>query len=103
MRIGIPAETEPGEARVAATPETVKKLTAGGRHTVIVQNGAGIGASIPDEAFVAAGASLGCATDVYQSDIILKVLRQQASVVPLLRRGSLRLGLLSLRADIGHI
>ena len=42
MHIGIPAETEPGETRVAATPETVKKLTAGGRHTVIVENGAAV-------------------------------------------------------------
>jgi NAD(P) transhydrogenase subunit alpha len=32
MRIGIPAETYPGETRVAATPETMKKLTAGGNH-----------------------------------------------------------------------
>ncbi|HEY1305387.1 MAG TPA: Re/Si-specific NAD(P)(+) transhydrogenase subunit alpha [Vicinamibacterales bacterium] len=103
MRIGIPAETEPGEARVAATPETVKKLTAGGRHTVIVQNGAGIGSSISDEAFVAAGASLGCATDVYQSDIILKVLRPQTSELPLLRRGSLLIGLLSPHLDLGPL
>ena len=34
MRIGIPAEIGPGETRVAATPETVKKFTAGGRHSV---------------------------------------------------------------------
>ncbi|HKE82137.1 MAG TPA: Re/Si-specific NAD(P)(+) transhydrogenase subunit alpha [Vicinamibacterales bacterium] len=100
MRIGIPAETEPGETRVAATPETVKKLTAGGRHIVIVQNGAGIGASIPDEAFVAVGASLGCATDVYQSDILLKVQRPQTSELPFLRRGSLLIGLLSPHMDL---
>src|SRR5215510_3061609 len=100
MRIGIPAETEPGEARVAATPETVKKLTAGGRHTVIVQNGAGIGASIPAEAFVAAGASLACASDVYQSDIVFKVQRPQATELSLLRRGSLLIGLLSPHVDL---
>ena len=74
MRIGIPAEISPGETRVAATPETVKKLTAGGRHTVIVQTGAGTGASIPDADFTDAGATLGCAADVYgQADIVLKV------------------------------
>ena len=44
MRIGIPAEIYPGETRVAATPETVKKLMAGGRHSVVVQSGAGQGA-----------------------------------------------------------
>ncbi|HEX7045461.1 MAG TPA: hypothetical protein VF203_15070, partial [Burkholderiales bacterium] len=37
MRIGIPAEVWPRETRVAATPETVKKLSAGGVHQVFVQ------------------------------------------------------------------
>jgi len=101
MRIGIPAETSPGETRVAATPETVKKLTAGGRHTVLVQNGAGTGASILDADFSAAGASLGCAADVYgQSDIILKVQRPEESELSLLRRGSILIGLLSPHEDI---
>jgi len=44
MHIGVPAEIYPGETRVAATPETVKKLVAGGRHQVSVQAGAGLGA-----------------------------------------------------------
>jgi NAD(P) transhydrogenase subunit alpha len=100
MRIGIPAETEPGETRVAATPETVKKLLTGGRHTVMVENGAGLGASIPDDAFTAAGATLGCAADVYQSEIIFKVQRPQASELPMLRRGSILVGLLSPHQDI---
>ena len=39
MRIGIPAETRPGETRVAATPETVKKLAA--KHAIVVHSGAG--------------------------------------------------------------
>jgi H+-translocating NAD(P) transhydrogenase subunit alpha len=103
MRIGIPAETEPGETRVAATPETVKKLTAGGRHTVLVENGAGLSASITDDAFVAAGATLGCAADVYQSDIVLKVQRPQPSELPLLRRDGILVGLLSPHEDLSHL
>ena len=72
MRIGIPAEVYPGETRVAATPETVKKLTTGGLHSVIVENNAGACASIPDASFATAGAALGCAADVYRTaDIIL--------------------------------
>ncbi|NVE00724.1 Re/Si-specific NAD(P)(+) transhydrogenase subunit alpha [Massilia sp. BJB1822] len=71
MRIGIPAETRPGETRVAATPETVKKLAA--RHQVIVQSGAGIPASVPDDAYVAAGASIVSAAEAFAADIILKV------------------------------
>jgi NAD(P) transhydrogenase subunit alpha len=61
MRIGIPAETRPGETRVAATPETVKKLAA--KHQVIVQSGAGLKASVIDDAYVAAGATIGSAAD----------------------------------------
>ena len=103
MRIGIPAETEPGETRVAATPETVKKLTAGGRHTVIIENGAGLGASITDEAFAAAGATLACAADVYQSDIVLKVQRPQPSELSQLRRGGILIGLLSPHTDMAPL
>jgi H+-translocating NAD(P) transhydrogenase subunit alpha len=97
MRIGIPAETYPGETRVAATPETAKKLAAGGRLTVVVQSGAGIQAAIPDSDFAAAGATiLPAASDIYsQSDIILKVRRPLPSEVDLLRRGSILVGLLS--------
>ena len=44
MLIGIPLETAAGETRVAATPETIKKLKALG-HTLRVQAGAGVAAS----------------------------------------------------------
>jgi H+-translocating NAD(P) transhydrogenase subunit alpha len=96
MRIGIPAEIYPGETRVAATPETVKKLAAGGRHTIAVQSGAGVKAAIPDGDFAAAGATIvPSAADIYaQSDIILKVQRPDASEVPMLRRGAILIGLL---------
>jgi H+-translocating NAD(P) transhydrogenase subunit alpha len=96
MRIGIPAETYPGEGRVAATPETVKKLAAGGHNTVIVEAGAGIHASAPDTEYVTAGASIGCAADVYrQADIVLKVRRPEDAELPLLRRGTILVGLLT--------
>src|SRR5262245_24922020 len=103
MRIGIPAETEPGETRVAATPETVKKLIAGGRHSVIVENGAGIGSSVTDEAFTAAGATLGCAADVYKSDIVFRVQRPQASELSMLRSGGILVGLLSPHLDLAPL
>ena len=56
MRIGVPAETRPGETRVAATPETVKKLAA--KNEVRVQAGAGVAASIRDQDYEAAGAKI---------------------------------------------
>lgn len=97
MHIGIPAETRQGETRVAATPETVKKLVQGGRHTVVVQSGAGAGASIPDAGYQDAGAVIVPRdADVYaQADIVLKVRAPQASELPLLRRGSILIGLLN--------
>ena len=73
MRIGIPTETHAGETRVAATPETVKKMLAVG-HAVMVQQGAGAGANIPDADYQAAGATLVSAAEVYaQAEIMLKV------------------------------
>src|SRR5688572_4959108 len=97
MRIGIPAEIHPGETRVAATPETVKKIVAGGRHTVTIQTGAGRGAFIPDSEFQAAGAALAdSGAAVYAgSDIVLKVRRPEPPELPLLRAGSIVVGLLS--------
>lgn len=71
MQIGIPAETVAGETRVAATPETVKKLTASG-HTVVIQRGAGVKAAYIDSAYEQVGATL--TDDAYVgSQIILKV------------------------------
>jgi NAD(P) transhydrogenase subunit alpha len=96
MQIGVPAEIYPGEARVAATPETVKKLVAGGRHTVIIQRGAGEGAAIRDSDYEAAGARLvPTAADAYQADIVLKVRKPEPQELSLVRRGSLLVGLLS--------
>jgi H+-translocating NAD(P) transhydrogenase subunit alpha len=97
MRIGVPAETRPGETRVAATPETVKKLAAGGKQTLLVQAGAGAAASVPDADFKAAGATIvGAAADVYsQSDIVLKVRAPEPPELALIRRGSIVAGLLN--------
>ena len=97
MRFGIPAEIRPGETRVAATPETVKKLAAGGKHSLVVQAGAGVRAAVRDAEFRAAGATIAAsAADVYsQSDIVLKVRGPDASELPALKRGSILVGLLN--------
>ena len=97
MKFGIPAETQAGETRVAATPETVKKLTAGGHHTVLVQAGAGMGANIPDDQFAAAGAKIvSAAPDVYaQADIVLKVRAPADGELAQMRSGQVLIGLLN--------
>jgi NAD(P) transhydrogenase subunit alpha len=96
MHIGIPAEVRPGETRVAATPETVRKLLKAGLHTVSVQANAGVSASIPDVEFEAAGATISpSAADIYtHTDIVLKVRGPEAGELPLLRKGSVLVGLL---------
>jgi proton-translocating NAD(P)+ transhydrogenase subunit alpha len=95
MNIGIPAETRPGETRVAATPETVKKLAA--KHAVIVQSGAGVAASVPDSEYQAAGARIAAsAQEVYVgADIVLKVRGPQDAEVGMLKRGAILVGLLN--------
>jgi NAD(P) transhydrogenase subunit alpha len=97
MLIGIPAETRAGEARVAATPETVKKLVAGGRHQVLVQAGAGMRASIPDGDYQAAGATIaGAAADVFsQADIVLAVRGPDPVDAARMKRGAILVGLLN--------
>jgi H+-translocating NAD(P) transhydrogenase subunit alpha len=97
MHIGIPAETRGEETRVAATPETVKKFTAKGLHVVLVQSGAGAGASIPDEEYQAAGASIVADPgELYgQSQIVLKVRAPEASELALMRKDTVLVGLLS--------
>ncbi|PTR06347.1 NAD(P) transhydrogenase subunit alpha [Nitrosospira sp. Nsp5] len=97
MHIGIPAEIRGGETRVAATPETVKKFTAKGFHVVLVQSGAGSGASIPDEEYQAAGATIvASAAELYgQSQIVLKVRGPEPGELSMMRKDAVLLGLLS--------
>ncbi|MBN9126015.1 MAG: Re/Si-specific NAD(P)(+) transhydrogenase subunit alpha [Nitrosospira sp.] len=86
-----------GETRVAATPETVKKYAAKGLHTVLVQSGAGKGASIPDEAYREAGASIVADASVLyaQSRIVLKVRSPEPGELAMMQKDAILLGLLS--------
>ena len=74
MRIGIPKEVKNHEYRVAITPAGVHELVANG-HEVFIEKEAGLGSSITDEEFIAAGASiLDTADDVWATgDLVLKV------------------------------
>ena len=94
MRIGVPAETLGGETRVAATPETVKKLAA--KNEVRVQSGAGSGSSIPDKDFEAAGGKMvASAAEAYDAEVVLKVRAPAAGELELLKPNSLLIGLLN--------
>ncbi len=93
MRIGVPAETLAGEARVAATPETVKKLVAA-KHEVVVQSGAGVGASVPDEAFEAAGARIADAAAAFGAELVVKVRRPTTDELAMVEPGTAVVGML---------
>ena len=97
MIIGVPLETRAGEARVAATPETIKKLLAGGHHQVLVQAGAGQHSSILDQHYLDAGAKLtSSATELFsQAQMILKVRAPQADELAAMRSDALLIGLLN--------
>lgn len=72
MRIGVPKESRPGERLVAATPATVAQLAKLG-YEVVVERGAGAGASYPDAAYTEAGAALSDAAEVWASDVVAAV------------------------------
>jgi NAD(P) transhydrogenase subunit alpha len=79
MRIGVPRERRPHELRVAASPDTVKRLTGQGVE-VVVERGAGLGALVSDEAFEQAGARLVASeAEAFDADIVLKVRRPLAA------------------------
>lgn len=72
MKIVIPKETRAGETRVAASPQVIQKLVGLG-YDVAVEKGAGEGASVSDDVFKAAGASIATGAAVKTADIVLMV------------------------------
>jgi NAD(P) transhydrogenase subunit alpha len=86
MKIAIAAETDPAEPRVAATPETVKKLKALGAD-VAIEPGAGIKSGIPDADFTAAGATV-TRDATNGADVILKVRRPTTGEVVTYKQGA---------------
>jgi NAD(P) transhydrogenase subunit alpha len=86
--IGVPKEVFPGEKRVATVPEVVPRLAKLG-FSVVVQSGAGDGASISDDAYSAAGATVvpGAAEVWSRADIVFKVRAPDAGEVAMMRAG----------------
>ncbi len=100
MRVGIPREVKNNEYRVAITPAGVNELVRNG-HEVSVEAGAGIGSSITDDEYTAAGARiLGSADEVWTTgDLILKVKEPIAEEYPRLRRDQVLFTYLHLAAS----
>lgn len=98
MDIGVPRETRPGERRVAATPETVRKYIDKG-HRVRVEAGAGAGAFHADADFAAAGAEIVPGDAAWGAALVLKVACPTREEAARLADGAHLLGLLYLGDD----
>jgi NAD(P) transhydrogenase subunit alpha len=94
VHIGVPLETHAGETRVAATPETIKKLIGQG-HQVTVQTGAGVSASIPDSAYEAVGAAIGNDAAAFGADLVLKVVAPTEAELAHMKTGAVLVGMLN--------
>ena len=94
MHIGVPLETVAGESRVAVTPETAKKLKAQG-HELHIESGAGVAASVTDEAYIAAGAEITDRAGALGADLVLKVRAPQADELGLMKPGAALVGMLN--------
>lgn len=105
MIIGVPKEIKNRENRVAAVPGGVEILTDAG-HTVLVEKGAGLGAGIPDEKYVEAGARIVAnAKDIWgEAQMIVKVKEPIAPEFGLMREGQVLYTYLHLAAaqELGH-
>ena len=97
MKVGIPAEIFPGEHRVAATPETARRLIEELHLEVLVQAGAGQAASFPDQAYRQAGCTLvdGPQSIWGQADVVLKVRPPSDEEIDQLRPGQTLIGFLA--------
>jgi H+-translocating NAD(P) transhydrogenase subunit alpha len=96
MRIAVPKERRPQERRVAASPDTAKRLIGMG-HEVVVEAGAGDGAAFPDAAYTAVGATIAGsqAEALGSADVILKVQRPEPQEVSAMKRGAVLIAMLS--------
>ncbi len=94
MRIGIPRESKVGETLVAATAKTAGQLVALG-YDVVVESGAGTLADQPDSAFTDAGIRIGPASEVWASDIIVKVNAPTDAEIERLARGTTIISLMA--------
>src|ERR1700734_195689 len=92
MKVAVVAEPDTGEPRVAAVPETIKKMIGLGAE-VAVEPGAGIKSGVLDADYAAAGATV-AADAVSGADIVLKVRRPQAAELTRYKRGAIVIGIM---------
>ena len=99
MRVGVAREIKPDEYRIALTPAGAKELVDHG-HEVLVEEGAGLGSSFPDEEYTAVGARIACVEEVWEeSELLLKVKEPIEPEYGRLREGQVLFTYLHIAAD----
>ncbi|AIZ44054.1 alanine dehydrogenase [Deinococcus radiopugnans] len=98
MQIGLPKEIKVKENRVALTPGGVGTLVRRG-HSVVVQEGAGVGSGLRDQEYIDAGATIGSAEDAWAAEMVVKVKEPIAAEYGFLRDDLLLFTYLHLAAD----
>src|SRR5258707_4466815 len=100
MLVGVPREIKDSEYRVGLVPSTVHELTLKG-HRVLVEKDAGVGAGLPDEAYVAAGAEIAANADQVfaETELVVKVKEPLAPERKKLRPGQVLFTYLHLAPD----
>jgi len=99
MRVGVAREIKPDEYRIALTPAGAKELVDHG-HQVLVEQGAGLGSSFPDEQYTAVGGRIASVEDVWeQAELLLKVKEPIEAEYGRLRDGQVLFTYLHIAAD----
>ncbi len=102
MKLFVPLERDPGETRVAMSPEVVKKLTALG-FDVVVESGAGTRSRILDNSFVDAGATIGQSSDAASADVVFKIRRPTPDEAGSYKQGALVLAAMDPHGNEGDL
>ncbi|MFZ0158668.1 MAG: NAD(P) transhydrogenase subunit alpha [Kineosporiaceae bacterium] len=102
MKVAVPAESTPGERRVATLPEVVPSLTRAGLE-VVVQSGAGLHSLAPDAAYRDAGAEVVAAIAASTVDVLLHVRPLHPRVVTRLRPGAITIGFCAPSTEFGTV
>jgi NAD(P) transhydrogenase subunit alpha len=100
MKLAIPKERRPGENRVAASPDTVNKLSALG-FDVAVETGAGLDAAVSDDAFKEAGAAIAAdeGAALKDADIVFKIQRPTDDEIKLMKKGAMVVAIMAPHND----
>lgn len=102
MIVGIPKERSAGETRVAATPETVRKMVNKGLG-VVVEESAGLTSHFTDADYVSFGARIVDAKNAFDSDIVMKVQQPSIEEIKAMKNGSVLLSFLNMCSDDGTL